>query len=149
LTRQKLPLIDRTKFGAVAGAGRGGYVLAEAPSGTPEVVIMASGSEVEIAMKAQVALVADGIQARVVSMPSHELFLKQDADYRASVLPSGAKRVAVEAAHPMSWQRFVDHNGAIVGIDTFGASAPFQKLYQEYGITAEHVAAAAKGVLGR
>ena len=149
LTRQKLPLIDRSKYGAVASTSRGGYVLADASSGAPEVVIMASGSEVAIAMEAHSALVAEGVRARLVSMPSHELFLSQSAEYQASVLPSGAKRVAVEAAHPMSWQRFVGLDGAIIGIETFGASAPFQRLYQEYGITAEAVVAAARRVVGR
>ena len=149
LTRQKLPLIDRTKYGAVAGAGRGGYVLADAASGTPDVVIMASGSEVAIAMEAHASLVAEGVQARLVSMPSQELFLSQPAEYQASVLPPGTRRVAIEAAHPMSWQRFVGPDGAIIGIETFGASAPFQILYKEYGITADHVVREVRRVLGR
>ncbi|MCC6771575.1 MAG: transketolase [Gemmatimonadaceae bacterium] len=149
LTRQKLPLIDRTKYGAVAGAGRGGYVLADAASGTPDVVIMASGSEVAIAMEAHASLVAEGVQARLVSMPSQELFLSQQAEYQASVLPPGTRRVAIEAAHPMSWQRFVGPDGAIIGIETFGASAPFQILYKEYGITADHVVREVRRVLAR
>jgi transketolase len=149
LTRQKLPLIDRAKYGAVASAARGGYILADASPETPDVVLIASGSEVEIAMKAQEALVADGIKARVVSMPSQELFLEQTPEYQDAVLPPAAKRVAVEAAHSMSWQRFVGRDGAVVGIDTFGASAPYQKLYAAYGITAEHVVAEAKRVIGR
>jgi transketolase len=149
LTRQKLPLIDRTKYGAVASAQRGGYILADGSTDAPEVVIIASGSEVEIAMKGQATLIAEGINARVVSMPSQELFLKQSAEYQASVLPPGAKRVAIEAAHPMSWHRFVGSDGAIIGIDTFGASAPFQTLYKEFGITAERVVSEARRVLGR
>lgn len=147
LSRQKLPLIDRETHGAVAGAARGGYVLSDPPGVAPAVVLIASGSEVSLALDAQAALAGEGIPARVVSMPSQELFLKQPADYQASVLPSGAKRVAVEAAHPMSWYRFTGTDGAVVGIETFGASAPYQRLYKEYGITAEAVVATAKGVL--
>src|SRR5690606_15205257 len=146
LTRQKLPLLDRTKYGAVAGAAKGAYVLADAPSGNPDVVIIASGSEVAIALEAHAALAGEGVEARVVSMPSQEIFLKQSADYQASVLPPGAKRVAVEAGHPMSWHRFVGTDGAVIGIESFGASAPYQRLYKEYGITAEAVVAAAKRV---
>ncbi len=147
LTRQKLPLIDRATFGAVAGAAKGGYVLADAPTGAPDVVLIATGSEVAIALEAHATLVGEGVQARVVSMPSQEIFLKQPVDYQASVLPSGAKRVAIEAAHPMSWQRFVGLDGAVIGIEAFGASAPYQRLYKEYGITAEALVAAARGVL--
>jgi len=149
LTRQKLPLINRTTYGAAAGTLRGAYVLSDAPDGAPELLLIASGSEVEIAMAAQPVLQAQGISARVVSMPSQELFLRQDADYQATVLPAGARRVVVEAAHPMSWHRFVGAEGAIVGIETFGASAPYQRLYQEYGLTADAVVAAARRVAGR
>ncbi len=149
LTRQKLPLINRTTYGAAAGTLRGAYVLSDAPDGAPELLLIASGSEVEIAMAAQPVLQAQGISARVVSMPSQELFLRQDADYQATVLPAGARRVVVEAAHPMSWHRFVGAEGAIVGIETFGASAPYQRLYQEYGLTAGAVLAAARRVAGR
>lgn len=149
LTRQKLPFINRATYGAAAGALRGAYVLADAPDGAPELLLIASGSEVEIAMAAHPVLQAEGISARVVSMPSQELFLRQDAEYQATVLPPGARRVVVEAAHPMSWHRFVGAEGAIVGIETFGASAPYQRLYKEYGITADAVVAAARRVLGR
>jgi len=149
LTRQKLPLIDRTKYGAAADAAKGGYVLADATDGTPEVIILASGSEVDIALKAYNTLASDGVRARLVSMPSQELFLAQPAEYQASVLPAGTRRVAIEAAHPMSWQRFVGSDGAIVGIDDFGASAPFQTLYTEFGITADHLVAEVRRVVGR
>ncbi len=149
LTRQKLPLINRATYGAAAGTLRGGYVLSDAADGAPELLLIASGSEVEIAMAAQPVLQAQGISARVVSMPSQELFLRQDAEYQAMVLPPGARRVVVEAAHPMSWHRFVGADGAIVGIETFGASAPYQRLYKEYGITADAVVAAARQVAGR
>ena len=143
LTRQKLPLIDRRSHAAASGVAKGAYVLMDAPDGqTPKAVIIATGSEVEVALKAQAELAAKGVATRVVSMPSMELFAQQPKEYQASVLPEGIRRVAVEAAHPMSWQRWVGADGAIVGIDGFGASAPAPKLFQEYGITAQAVVAA-------
>ncbi len=146
LTRQKLPLIDRTTHAAVSGAHKGAYVLKDAPAGsTAKAVILASGSEVEIALKAQAELAAAGTATRVVSVISMEVFAAQDAAYRDAVLPAGVKRVAVEAAHPMSWQRWVGLDGVVVGIETFGASAPYQKLYEEYGITAAAVVKAVRG----
>jgi len=146
LTRQKLPLIDRATHGAVTGAHKGAYVLKDSPDGVaPKAVILATGSEIEIALKAQTELLKLDVPTRVVSMISMEVFGAQDAPYQASVLPAGVKRVAVEAAHPMSWHRWVGLDGAVVGIETFGASAPFQKLYEEYGIT---VAAVVKAVRG-
>ena len=146
LTRQKLPLTDRTTHAAVSGAHKGAYVLKDAPAGqVAKAVILASGSEVEIALKAQAELAAAGTATRVVSMLSMEVFGAQDAAYQASVLPAGVKRVAIEAAHPMSWHRWVGTDGVIVGIETFGASAPFQKLYEEYGITAQAVVRAVRG----
>ncbi|MBL8961573.1 MAG: transketolase, partial [Gemmatimonadetes bacterium] len=123
---------------------RGAYVL-DAGAGAPAAVLMASGSEVGIALDAQAALAARGVNTRVVSVPSHELFLQQDAGYRATVLPAGVKRVAIEAAHPMSWDRLVGEGGTVIGIDTFGASAPFQVLYREYGLTVDRVVAAVVG----
>jgi transketolase len=110
-------------------------------------VLLASGSEVQVALDAQVSLAAEGIVARVVSVPSHELFARQDVAYHDQVLPPSVPRVAVEAAHPMSWYQLIGGRGAVVGIDRFGASAPFQKLYEEYGITAARVAAAARTLL--
>lgn len=147
LTRQKLPLLDRSTLGAAAGVAKGAYVLADAEGGAPAVVILSSGSEVEIALKAREQLAASGIAARVVSMPSMELFAQQDAAYHESVLPRNIPRVAIEAAHPMSWHRWVGLSGAIVGIETFGASAPAPKLYAEYGITTENLVAAVKRVI--
>jgi transketolase len=124
---------------------QGAYVLKDTEDGAkPRAVIIASGSEVDVALKAQSELASEGVATRVVSMPSMELFAGQSAEYRASVLPSGVRRVAVEAAHPMSWHRWVGPDGAIVGIETFGASAPYQRIYQEYGITPEAVVAAVK-----
>jgi transketolase len=144
LTRQKLPLIDRNKHASASGVARGAYVLSDADGGAAQVTLIASGSEVQLAIAARDTLAAQGIRARVVSMPSHELFAAQDAQYRNSVLPVGVPRVAVEAAHPMSWYRWVGNDGAIVGIERFGASAPAERLFAELGITSEHVAAEAK-----
>ncbi|MBI1810280.1 MAG: transketolase [Gemmatimonadetes bacterium] len=149
LTRQKLALIDRATHAAAGGTVRGAYVLADAPAGKPAVVLLASGSEVDIALKARDLLAADAIAARVVSMPSMELFAAESPDYQASVLPPGVPRIAIEAAHPMSWYRWVGGDGAVVGIETFGASAPYQRLYSEYGITPEQLAKTARRVLAR
>jgi transketolase len=149
LTRQKLPLIDRTRSGAASGVARGAYVLMDSASGPPRAVIIASGSEVEIALKARELLAADRVGVRVVSMPCHELFARQTAEYRDSVLPKTVRRVAIEAAHPMSWYRWVGSDGVIVGIDHFGASAPYQKLYEEFGLTAAHLAETVRTLIAR
>lgn len=143
LTRQKLTLIDRSTHAAASGLAKGAYVLKDAPDGqAPSTVIIATGSEVEIALKAQTLLAATGVATRVVSMPSMELFAQQSKEYQASVLPADVRRVALEAAHPMSWHRWVGVDGVIIGIDEFGASAPAPKLYEEFGITAQAVVAA-------
>ena len=146
LTRQKLSYFGEPAR-ARAGVPRGAYVVADT-NGVPNVVLMASGSEVEIALAAREQLATNGVNARVVSCPSLELFARQDASYRASVLPAGVPRVAVEAAHPMSWYQWVGDTGAIVGISTFGASAPAPTLYEKFGITADHVAATVTQLLG-
>ena len=148
LTRQKLPLIDRDRYGLASGVSRGAYVLSE-PAGAARALLLASGSEVDIALRAQAALEGEGILVRVVSMPSHELFAQQEAAYREDVLPSGIPRVAIEAAHPMSWYRWVGDQGAIVGLDHFGASAPFSRLYAEFGLSSEHLVETVKGLLDR
>jgi transketolase len=146
LTRQKLPLIDRGTHAPASGVAKGAYVLKDAPEGQkPRAVIIATGSEVELALKAQAELLKQDVPTRVVSMPSMELFAAQDAAYRASVLPSGVRRVAVEAAHPQSWHRWVGPDGAIIGIEQFGASAPYQRIYEEYGITAARIVAEVGG----
>jgi transketolase len=148
LTRQKVPLIDRAGRGEASGLARGGYVLAEAHGAPPRVVLMASGSEVQIVLDAQQRLQSEfGIPTRVVSMPCHEFFLAQPNDYQTMVLPRDAKRIAVEAAHPMSWQRFVGTDGAVVGLERFGASAPYQRIYQELGLTVDRVVAIAKALV--
>lgn len=143
LTRQKLPLIDRSTHAAASGVAKGAYVLKDAPDGQLlKAVILATGSEVEVALKAQAELATKGIATRVVSMPSMELFAEQPKEYQESVLPAGVRRVAIEAAHSMSWHRWVGADGTIISIDGFGASAPAPKLFQEYGITPQAVVAA-------
>ena len=140
LTRQKLPCFDRTGgFAPVDGARKGAYVLKDAEGGAPQVVIMASGSEVAIAVDAQTKLAAGGIRARVVSVLSLETFAALGPAAREAVLPRGVKRLAIEAAHPMSWYRWVGDDGEVLGIERFGSSAPFQELYRQYGLTAERV----------
>jgi transketolase len=149
LTRQKLSFIDRTKYASATGLARGAYVLADAPGGMPEVVLMSSGSEVALVLDAQKKLEADGIRARAVSMPSHELFARQDESYRASVLPKGVKRIAMEAAHPMSWYRWIGDDGVILGIERFGASAPAARIFTELGFTVDRMVDAAKLLVGK
>jgi len=144
LTRQKLGFIDRTKHAAAAGLAKGAYVLADSPGGDPQVVLISTGSEVALILEAQLKLAAEGIRARAVSMPSHELFASQDAAYRDSVLPSGIKRIAIEAAHPMSWHRWVGDSGVTIGIDRFGASAPYKEIYEHLGLTVAKIVETAK-----
>jgi transketolase len=147
LTRQKLGLIDRTKYGKADGVAKGAYVLADAEGGAPQVVLMSSGSEVSLIVDARAQLAEQGIRARVVSMPSHELFAAQPQAYRDQVLPPGVPRVSIEAAHPMSWQRWVGSDGVALGIERFGASAPYTRIYEELGLTVKQVVAAASGLV--
>ncbi len=150
LTRQALPTIDRTRYGSAAGLARGAYVLADAPDGRPEVLLLGTGSEVSLCLAAYEQLLADGIQARVVSMPSWELFEQQSQEYRDSVLPPRVDaRVAVEQASTFGWARYTGRTGAVIGMETFGASAPLKELQRKFGFTAEHVAAAARAQIGR
>ena len=140
LSRQKLGFLDRTRYGPAAGVGRGAYVLSEASGGKPKVILLASGSEVGLGLGAQEKLQGLGVPARVVSVPSHELFAKQPKEYREQVLPPAVpKRLAIEAAHPMAWYRLVGDQGEVLGIARFGASAPYQRIYQELGLTVENV----------
>jgi transketolase len=146
LTRQAVPVLDRTRYAPAEGAARGAYVLAEAPD--PNLILIATGSEVHIVLEAQALLGAEDIRARVVSMPSMELFDAQPAAYRESVLPSTLRaRVSVEAGATLGWGRYVGLDGVIVGLDRFGASAPYQQIYRQLGLTAEAVVEAARGVL--
>src|SRR5258705_480127 len=147
LTRQKVSVVDRAKYAAAAGLHRGGYVLASTPGGKPDVVLMGTGSEVELVLGAYEKLKANGQQPSAVSMPCLEYFAKQPQAYRDSVLPPGVPRVAIEAAAPQSWYRWVGEGGTILGIERFGASAPYQRIYQELGITVERVVDAAQRLL--
>ena len=140
LTRQNLPVYDRSKMGKAADLVKGAYVLLDTDRIYPDVILIATGSEVQLAVEAQAKLAEQGIGARVVSMPSWELFAKQSEEYQNSVLPPAIKaRVAIEAASPMGWERWVGSSGTIIGIDHFGASAPYKILYQEYGFTTDNV----------
>ena len=149
LTRQKLSFIDRSKYAPASGLARGAYVLADAAGGAPEIVLISSGSEVALILDAQKKLEADGIRARAVSMPSHELFVRQDKTYQESVLPKGVKRIAMEAAHPMSWYRWVGDDGVIIGIERFGASAPAPTIYEHLSITVAGMVETAKKLVGK
>jgi len=145
LSRQPCPTFDRTRYAPAAGVARGAYVLADSGPGLPEVVLLASGSEVSLCVAAYEKLKADGISARVVSMPSWELFDQQDQQYRDSVIPPAVSaRVAVEQASTFGWERFVGTAGAIIGMKTFGASAPLQELQKMYGFTLDSVFAAGR-----
>ena len=150
LTRQGLPIFDRSKYASTDGVARGAYVLAE-PSGKPaELILMASGSEVSVAMEAHDRLAVEGIASRVVSMPSWDLFEKQPQDYKDEVLPPAiTARVAIEAASPFGWDRYVGAKGAILGINRFGASAPYKVLAEKFGLTSADVVRRAKELLGR
>jgi transketolase len=145
LTRQALPTFDRTKYGAASGTARGAYVLADAPGGKPDVILMGTGSEVSLCVEAYEKLKAEGIQARVVSMPSWEIFEQQDEAYKESVLPSSVTaRVSVEMAATFGWERYVGLKGRKVGMHRFGASAPLKDLLKFFGFTAEAVVAEAR-----
>jgi transketolase len=147
LTRQKLGFIDRAKYGSAAGVAKGAYVLADAKGGNPQVVLMSSGSEVALIIEAQQKLESRGVRARAVSMPSHELFAAQPQEYQDSVLPKGVKRISIEASQPMSWQRWVGSDGVALGLNRFGASAPYKDLYQHLGMTVDKIVEAAETVI--
>jgi transketolase len=148
LTRQGVPALDRTVFASATEVRRGAYVLAEASGAGPEVVLIASGSEIGIALDAKEALEAAGTATRVVSMPSWHLFAQQDQSYHDLVLPPDVRaRVAVEAGSTFGWARWIGATGAAVGIDHFGASAPAETLYERFGVTTENVVAAARASL--
>lgn len=147
LTRQKLGFIDRTRYASASGVAQGAYVLRDPPGGAPQVVLISTGSEVALIIEAQQKLEAEGIRARAVSMPSHELFRDQPANYRESVLPVGVKRIAVEAAHPMSWYKWVGSDGVIIGVERFGASAPYKDIYTHLGLTVDKLVDTAKQIV--
>ena len=150
LTRQKLPVIDRKTFAPASGLAQGAYVLADADGSRPEVILIATGSEVSMALEAHERLTHDGIRSRVVSMPCWELFDAQPQSYRDAVLPPSVRaRVSIEAASPFGWERYVGLDGAIIGVNHFGASAPGPVVMREFGFTPEHVVETAKAVLTR
>ena len=150
LSRQPLPTLDRTKYAPASGAAKGAYVVGDAAGGKPEVILIATGSELCLAVEAHEKLTAEGIKSRVVSMPSWELFDHQSQEYRDSVLPPGVKaRVAIEGASTFGWDRYVGDGGKVVGMRTFGASAPLKELLKKFGFHPENVVAVAKEVLGR
>jgi transketolase len=150
LSRQPLPTVDRTKYASASGVARGAYILADAPNGKPDVLLLASGSEVSLCLQAYEQLKTEGINARVVSMPSWEIFEYQNQAYRVGVLPPEVSaRVAVEQAATFGWERYVGWSGQIIGMRTFGASAPLKELQQKFGFTAANVVTAAKEQLAR
>jgi transketolase len=150
LSRQPLPTLDRSKYAAASGVARGAYVLADASGGHPEVILIATGSELSLAVEAHETLLADGIRSRVVSMPSWDLFDRQPQEYRDSVLPPSVKaRVAVEQGSTLGWERYVGDSGRVIGMRTFGASASLKELQRRFGFAPDRVVATAKEVLGR
>jgi transketolase len=150
LSRQPLPTLDRSRYAPASGVAHGAYVLVDAPGGSPEVILIASGSEVSLAANAHETLLAEGIRSRVVSMPSWDIFDHQTQQYRDSVLPPAVKtRVAVEQASTLGWERYVGDSGRVIGMRTFGASAPLKELQRKFGFEPDRVAAVAKDLLGR
>jgi len=146
LTRQAVPTLDRSRYASADGLARGAYVLADPPDGrTPEVILVGTGSEVSLCVSAFETLTQDGVAARVVSMPSWELFERQDEAYRESVLPPAiTARVSVEQGSVIGWDRYVGMTGAKIGMHTFGSSAPLKDLLTHFGFTADAVVAAAR-----
>jgi transketolase len=150
LSRQALPTLDRSVYAPASGVAKGAYVLAGDPEETPEVILIASGSEVSLAVSSYEKLVAEGIKARVVSMPSWELFDRQSPEYRDSVLPPDVMaRVVIEQASSFGWHRWAGAKGEIIAMSTFGSSAPLKDLQSKFGFTPEAVVAAAKRQIGR
>jgi transketolase len=148
LSRQPLPTLDRDKYAPAVGVAKGAYVLADAPGGNPEVILIASGSEVSLAVRAHEKLVAEGIRSRVVSMPSWDIFEHQTQEYRDGVLPPNVKaRVAIEQASTFGWDRYVGEAGRVIGMKTFGASAPLKELQKKFGFEPDRVVTIAKEIL--
>jgi transketolase len=148
LSRQPLPTLDRAKYASASGVAQGAYILADAPGGNPELILIASGSEVSLAVEAYEQLIKDGVRARVVSMPSWDIFERQPSEYRNRVLPLDVKaRVAIEQASTFGWERYVGDKGRVIGMHTFGASAPLKELQKKFGFVPDQVVAVAKEVL--
>lgn len=145
---RRRPVLDRTTLAPASGLAQGAYILAEAGAGPPEIILIATGSEVPLALEAHARLAGDGIRSRVVSMPCWELFDAQPQSYRDTVLPPGVgARVAIEAAAPFGWERYVGSEGVVIGVTGFGASAPGPIVMREFGFTPEHVVETAKALL--
>jgi transketolase len=150
LTRQDVPTLDRTRYAPASGLAKGAYTLADTPGGKPDVLLMASGSEVALCVDAHERLAAEGLKSRVISMPSWELFDDQDAAYRALVLPPDVTaRVSVEQASVLGWAKYVGQNGHSIGMCSFGASAPLKDLQREFRFTVDRVVDAAKDQLNQ
>jgi len=150
LSRQPLPTFDRAKYASAAGVARGAYVMADAPGGPPEIILIATGSEVALIVDAHETLKARGVRSRVVSMPSWDIFEHQPQSYREEVLPPAIKtRLAVEQASALGWERYVGDQGRVMGMKAFGASAPLKELQRRYGFEPDHVVAVALEMLGR
>jgi len=148
LSRQAMPTLDRSKYASASGVAKGAYVLADAPGGKPDVILMGTGSELFLCVDAYERLKAEGINARVVSMPSWEVFEQQDQAYKNSVLPPNVTaRVSVEMAATLGWERYVGPKGQMIGMHRFGASAPLKDLLKKFGFSAETVVAAARQVI--
>jgi len=148
LTRQAMPTLDRSRYAPACGVAKGAYVLADAPGGKPDVILMGTGSELSLCVDAYEKLRAEGIKARVVSMPSWEIFEQQDAAYRESVLPANVTaRVSVEMASTLGWDRYVGPKGRKIGMHRFGASAPLKDLLKFFGFTVDNVVAEARAAM--
>jgi len=150
LSRQKLPVIDQEKFAPATNVWKGAYILSEAKGGTPDIILIATGSEVHLILEAQEQLAAEGINARVVSMPSMEIFVQQDQTYQNEVLPpANHKRLAVEAGVTIPWYQFTTTDGDIIGIDSFGDSGEGNAVMAHFGFTTENVVKRAKALLNK
>jgi transketolase len=150
LSRQPLPTLDRVRYAPAAGLARGAYVVADAPGGSPELILIGTGSELSLVVAAHETLIKQGIRSRVVSMPSWDLFEQQPADYRESVLPRRVTaRLAVEQGSVLGWDRYVGPEGRVIGMQTFGASAPLKELQRRFGFEPERVVDTAMEMLGR
>jgi len=148
LTRQNLPTLDREIFSSASGLQRGAYVLADLGEGRPEIILMASGSEVSLIIAAGKRLAAEGVDVRLISFPSWELFTAQDQEYRNSVLiPNVQARLSIEAGISQGWDRWVGDRGTIISIERYGASAPYETVYEKFGLSVENVIEHAKGIL--
>ena len=140
LSRQAVPTLDREQYASAAGTMRGAYVLADLGDRPPEVILMASGTELSLIVEAGATLAADGKTVRLVSFPSWELFEEQSDEYRREVLPAEIRaRVAIEAASPFGWERWVGEGGVVLGVNHFGASAPYKEIYQNFGLTSQRI----------